>query len=90
MQELEAERERRWKSEKATKKLVDHINELQTKGEYSLLYYVMSPWCGSWTSISTVQERLLNLITHSPPLCVLCIVRKHKKYIYIFCHVSKP
>ena len=34
MSELETERERRWKSEQATKKLVEHIKELQSKGGY--------------------------------------------------------
>ncbi len=33
MQELETERERRWKSEQAAKKLVEHIKELQSKGK---------------------------------------------------------
>ena len=33
MNELEGERERRWKSEQATKKLADHIKYLQIKGE---------------------------------------------------------
>ncbi|EDO35300.1 predicted protein, partial [Nematostella vectensis] len=32
IQELEAERERRWKAEQAGRKLVDHIKTLQTKG----------------------------------------------------------
>ncbi|XP_021352009.1 leucine-rich repeat and coiled-coil domain-containing protein 1-like [Mizuhopecten yessoensis] len=33
MQELEKERERRWKAEQASKKLVDHIKSLQTKAK---------------------------------------------------------
>ena len=44
MRELEAERERRWKSEQATKKLVDHIKELQAKGEYSPLSLLDNSW----------------------------------------------
>ena len=32
MKELEQERERRWKAEQASKKLVNHIKELSTKG----------------------------------------------------------
>ena len=32
MQELETERERRWKAEQATHKLADHIRELQDRG----------------------------------------------------------
>ncbi|XP_013401506.2 leucine-rich repeat and coiled-coil domain-containing protein 1 [Lingula anatina] len=33
MQELEGERERRWKAEQATKKLVDHIQSMRTKAK---------------------------------------------------------
>ena len=36
MSELESERERRWKSEQATKKLVEHVQQLQTKGKFYL------------------------------------------------------
>ena len=32
MQELEAERERRWKAEIAAKKLVEHVKSLTSKG----------------------------------------------------------
>ena len=32
MQELEIERERRWKAEQATRKLADHIRQLQDRG----------------------------------------------------------
>ena len=35
MKELESERERRWKAEQATKRLVDHVRELQSKGGYN-------------------------------------------------------
>lgn len=35
MRELESERERRWKAEQASKKLVDHITELQSKAKDS-------------------------------------------------------
>ncbi len=37
MQELEVERERRWKAEQAAKKLIDHIKELKSKGKHILL-----------------------------------------------------
>lgn len=40
MKELEEERERRWKSEQASMKLVDHIKKLQVKGKMSQLKYV--------------------------------------------------
>ena len=33
MKELETERERRWKAEQASKKLLNHIQALQGKGE---------------------------------------------------------
>ena len=33
MGELERERERRWKAEGASKKLIDHIRQLQIKGK---------------------------------------------------------
>ena len=36
MSELESERERRWKSEQATKKLVEHVQQLQSKGKFYL------------------------------------------------------
>jgi hypothetical protein len=32
IQELDLERERRWKAEQATLKLVEHVKELQNKG----------------------------------------------------------
>ena len=51
----------------------------------------ISPWCVFWTSLSAVQERLLNLITLTttpPPLCVWCIVRKHKN-IFTFSVMSQ-
>jgi len=34
MQQLEMERERRWKAEAAAKKLVEHIKSLSSKGNY--------------------------------------------------------
>ena len=36
MKELESERERRWKSEEATKKLAEHVRTLQEKGETTM------------------------------------------------------
>ena len=36
MKELESERERRWKSEEATKKLAEHVRTLQEKGETTI------------------------------------------------------
>ena len=41
MKELEEERERRWKSEQASMKLVDHIKKLQVKGKI-LLFIILS------------------------------------------------
>ena len=40
MQELERERERRWKAEAAAKKLVDHIQNVTSKGR-SLLCVIV-------------------------------------------------
>ena len=40
MSELETERERRWKSEQATKKLVEHVKELQSKGMRTFKRYI--------------------------------------------------
>jgi hypothetical protein len=39
MHELEAERERRWKAEQASIKLVDHIKKLQIKGIISFQFH---------------------------------------------------
>ena len=33
MHEVESERERRWKAEQATKRLIDHIKSLQSEGQ---------------------------------------------------------
>ena len=44
MSELETERERRWKSEQATKKLVDHVKQLQSKGKFYETYFQYISW----------------------------------------------
>ena len=44
MRELESERERRWKAEQATKKLVDHIKQLQIKGQSAHWTLYVLPW----------------------------------------------
>ena len=62
MSELETERERRWKSEQATKKLVEHVKELQSKGKLKNLFYkvkVNSKICyqlfGAFTTSTTTD-----------------------------------
>ena len=81
MHEVESERERRWKAEQATKRLIDHIKSLQSEGQlkcFAISYEF---------SIATIDRIILVLQTHTLFELQWAICSTHSGYDLVISHL---